>query len=180
MSLLPEVLLDACSLINFMASGVDLNAIAAANNCQFVATSIAMNETLYIAGEPPEGERELIDTAALVRSGALGVVELDSTDLNEYVNLARIVDDGEASTLAVAKHRGLSIATDDRRAIRLAIELEINVHTTAQALRRWASATSASEDAVANALRSVEGRGNFVPRRHDPDRPWWDASVHRS
>ena len=138
-----------------------------------------MNETLYLAGDGPKGERELIDTAALVGSSALGVIELDSTELSEFVNLARIVDDGEASTLAVAKRRGLSIATDDRRAIRLAIELGVTVHTTATVLRRWASESSTSEDALSNALRSVEVRGNFIPRRDDPDRPWWDASARR-
>jgi predicted nucleic acid-binding protein len=177
-SAVPSILLDACSLINFVASGVALNVIAEANDCRFAATTIAMDETLYIAGTTP-GERELIDIEALARLGVLTVVELNPAEVSEFVALAQTVDDGEASTLAVAQHRGLSVATDDRRAVRLANELGINVHTTAAILRRWSAACFASEEQIATALWSVEVRGNFVPRREDANRIWWDSCLGR-
>src|ERR1019366_5454476 len=42
-----------------------------------------------------------------------------------YVELASVVDDGEAATIAVAAQRNLQLATDDRKARRLCAERRI-------------------------------------------------------
>ena len=46
------------------------------------------------------------------------------------VEFAAQIDDGEASCLAIAKSRGWLVATDDRKAIRLAVKSGISVITT--------------------------------------------------
>jgi predicted nucleic acid-binding protein len=46
------------------------------------------------------------------------------------VNFATEVDDGEAQSLAIAKHRGFVFLTDDRKAVKVAQRPDVAVRTT--------------------------------------------------
>lgn len=173
------LLLDACSLINLVASGVRLSKIAGAIDCEFVVTAIAAEESLFIAGRSTNEPQMPVNVGELAAAGDLSVAELTPNELGRFIILARSVDDGEASTLAVASERGVEMATDDKRAIRVAIEIGVTVVTTSQLLRRWAERSDATSAEIAAALSNVERRGNFSPRRDDPERGWWTASPSK-
>ncbi len=171
------LLLDACSLINLAASGLQLAQIATAIDREFIVTTIAAEESLYVAGRSNDDPAEPVSVEALAASGQLTITSLTPDELASFIALAKSVDDGEASTLAVALERGIEFATDDRRAIRVAVELGVTVVTTPQLMRGWAERSGTTAADLRFALASVERRGNFRPRRDDPEREWWAASV---
>ena len=164
---------DACVVINLVATGRPLE-ILAASDYRLLVPQIVGNELGYldVAGSEPE-ERELIDLAPLVGAGSALVIDLESEELEEYVIFARAVDDGEAAALAVAHHRELRIATDDRKAQRVASQAEpsIAIIRTSELLRTWSENVSPAE--VSAALRAIRDRAHYVPRSSDPNYAWW-------
>ena len=173
-----KLLLDACVMINLAASGVPLRELASGNHVTFAMARIAALEVLYIAAIDCGGTREEIDVMADACRGDLAIVDLRPDELSTFVEFARHVDDGEAATLAVAIHRCLPVATDDRKARRIAQARTspIKPVTTAGLLRDWATDHEEPAARVADALRSIEVRASFVPGRNDPHRDWWMRS----
>lgn len=135
--------------------------------------------------------RERIDMMGYARRGDLRIVDLEPDELTTFAELALRVDDGEAATLAVSVHRGWSVATDDRKAQRLARDLEppIEPITTSAFLHGWASEQEEPAERVAEALRS-SGWGPGRPRCCTPlaisgccgATGWasWEGVPHRS
>lgn len=171
------LLLDACSLINLVASGIPLADMAHAIGRQFIVTTFAAEESLFVSGLSDSDPAIPVGVEALATAGHLTITSLTTDELAQFIELAKSIDDGEASTLAVARARELDLATDDRRAIRVANEIGVNVTTTAQLVRLWAENSESSADEVSVALSNIERRGNFSPRREDPERAWWEASI---
>ena len=170
-----ELLLDACVIINIAASGIPLGELASHNQSAFAMVRVAAREALYIRAIDDRKRREPIDVADHARRGDLTLVDLRHDELPTFVDLARHLDDGEAASLAVAIHRRLPLATDDRKARRLAEASTpaVELVTTSGLLRGWASDQGGPEGRVSDALRSVEIRASFVPGRNDPHRDWW-------
>ncbi len=171
------LLLDACSLINLVASGLQLADVALAIKREFIVTTIAGEESLFVRGRSDDDPAEPVSVEALAASGQLTVTSLTPEELVRFVALAKSVDDGEASTLAVALESSIEFATDDRRAIRVAGELGVTVLTTPQFMRYWAECSGATAADIRVALASAERRGNFFPRRDDPERNWWATNI---
>jgi predicted nucleic acid-binding protein len=170
------LLLDACSLINLVASELQLSTFARTIERDFIVTTIAAEESLFVSGRSVDDPAEPVSVEALAASGQLTIVALTPDELGRFIYLAKSVDDGEASTLAVARERGIEVATDDRRAIRVAGELGVTILTTPQLMRDWAERSGATAVDISAAVTNVEQRGNFSPRRDDPEHPWWTAN----
>jgi predicted nucleic acid-binding protein len=75
--------------------------------------------------------------------------------------------------LAIAKARHWLLATDDRKAISLASQLNVGVITTPQLVRNWSELSGASQDAVREALIRIQDRARFFPNDRSPLRDWW-------
>jgi hypothetical protein len=176
-----DLLLDTCVVLNLLASGVDLGELARAWGAHFAMTSVAASEVLWLDPLDHDGEREQVEVAALAATGVLTLVTLDELETASFVGFAASVDDGEAATLAVALHRQLRVATDDRRARRLAAAQvpPIGLVRTTDLLRRWAEGPEAAGPKPAEALRSVEARASYLPSRDDPHLLWWAALRSR-
>ena len=170
-----ELLLDACVMINLAASGIPIGDLAGRNDVAFLMVRVAAREALYIRAIDDLDRREMIDVADLAHRGEVTLVDLRSDELPTFLDLARHLDDGEAASLAAAIHRRLPLATDDRKARRLAQARipAVKLVTTSGLLRGWASAQDEPAAHVSDALRSVEIRASFVPGRNDPYRRWW-------
>lgn len=175
------ILLDACSLLNLYASN-RFQAIATAMGWTFVLVDRAQTEALYVrrggAGEDA-GEREQVDSAALISAAVLSVVTLLPGEITTFAAFADDVDDGEAATCAVAFHRGYDVATDDRKARRLLREHipHVYCYSTLELLKLWADGTAAAADDLRETLIAVRDRGNFLPPKADPLRAWWEATL---
>jgi hypothetical protein len=67
------------------------------------------------------------------------------------------------------------VATDDRKAMRLAAESGVSVVTTPELVERWVKATAPANKEVADAIRCIERFAKFRPRRGSPLYEWWAA-----
>jgi hypothetical protein len=172
------LLLDACVALNLLASGVDLNELAGASDVRLLMTSVVASEMLWLDPVDPAGPREQFDSGALGARGVV-IVVLRDDESERFVELARSIDDGEASTLAVAIHRRLRVATDDRKALRLAASQSppVDVVRTTELVKRWAEVSGAGGARVSQVLRSIQIRASYAPSRDDPQREWWASVV---
>jgi hypothetical protein len=171
-----DLLLDACVALNLLASDVPFGELASASDVRFVMTSVAASETLWLEPVDLSGERELINDEVLAARG-VALVTLGDIEMERFVELAQSLDDGEAATIAVAVHRRLRIATDDRRAVRVAAGQSppIEVVRTTQLIKRWADTSGADEAHVSRAVRAIQRRANYVPPPDDPCLGWWNS-----
>lgn len=173
-----ELFLDACVALNLLASGIDLGEVAAASSVRFHMTTVVASEMLWLDPLDPPGAREHFDAGALAARGIV-LVGLRDEELETFVELARTIDDGEASTIAVAINRKVRIATDDRKALRLAASQSPVVQAigTTDLLRRWAESTGADRAQLNRIVRFVQVRASFVPPRGDPHLVWWTEAT---
>ena len=107
------------------------------------------------------------------------ILELESAETALFVALAAEIDDGEAATLAIARERGLDVATDDRKARRVAQRLNLPEPVrTSRLLHDYCSAANLPESEVAEVLRATEQRARFRPPVSDPLHPWWTKALN--
>lgn len=167
------VALDACVLLNLVASGQPIAEFAAAADVRFVVVRQAEREVEWLDPDDPDDPREEIDLEPFVQRREVQRVALADPELTRFVALARELDDGEAATLAVAESRGFAVATDDRKARRILTTLDPQppVTSTAAIVRAWAESRSHAE--VRECLRLIQRRASFLPPRNDPDGDWW-------
>lgn len=192
----PLVLLDACCVINLLASGVAEEVLATVPARFAVAQLVAEDEALFVAEEDddePDGDEaaagsdesagldpERLDLTSLIEKGRLEVMELGTHEEHEtFVELALQLDDGEAMTAALATHRGGEVATDDRKAIRLleGRSPSVPLRRTSSLLRMWVRRRNVPEEWVREVLRSIQRRASFTPPRDDPEVEWWRKVV---
>lgn len=178
------LLLDACCLLNLFATR-HIEAILRTLQKRFAIAAAVSAEAMWIyrggAGEDAL-ERDAVDSRPLVAAGLLEVLTLETEAENEdFVAFATVLDDGEAMTVALAVHRGGTVATDDRKARReiVARTPQVGLFSTAELLQMWARATGVDPTILARVLQDVHTRAQFLPRSQDPLRAWWDAASQQ-
>jgi hypothetical protein len=171
-----ERIIDACCLINLYASGEETSIFRACG--EFWIPIQVQNEALRIRrvdeDDPTRLVSQDIDLGDAMNSGHVRTCQLEGqNEVDAYVRFAMQLDDGEASCLAIAESRGWTVATDDRKARRIASENGISQISTPELILKWVDATSPSETAIAELLRRIERFARFRPRRDDPLYGWW-------
>jgi predicted nucleic acid-binding protein len=171
------LLLDACVAIN----------LAATNHLHQVAQTLGFTFTLARQAAAEVGHlRDAADGDVILTpidlgrydSECLEVTSLTPAEYPLYVELARVVDDGEAATIAVAVERAMPLATDDRKARRLCAELQIpEPKRTLSILHAYADATRLPHTHLRDLLIKTRDRASFQPPRSDPDRKWWQDTI---
>jgi predicted nucleic acid-binding protein len=174
-----QLLLDACVAIN-LAAAANLDQIADALQVTFVIVAQAASEAGHL--------RDIVDGTAVLTpinldqfagTETLEIRELASSELELYLELAAIVDDGEAATIALAIYRRLELATDDRRARRLCTERNLaEPLRTMAVLQAYAAAARLKNDEIRQMLIRVRDRASFLPARSDPHLKWWNDHIH--
>lgn len=173
-----RLLLDACVAIN-LAAAARLNQMADSLQLTFMIVDQAASEAGYL--------RDVVDGATVLTpinlnqfapSETLEICRLAPSELPLYLDLASIVDDGEAATIAVAIHQRIDLATDDRRARRLCAERHLaEPERTASLLHAYAEATGLKNDELREMLVHVRDRASFLPARSDPHLKWWNDHI---
>ena len=79
--------------------------------------------------------------------------------------------------LAIAKCRGWSVLTDDKKARRIAKEFGIPVLATPEVMKQWAIAAGPSAAELSKVLESIERFANYQPGRGAINYEWWMASI---
>lgn len=176
----PDFLLfDASCLLNLFATG-RLRDIALAQPYRLgVADYVLEREALYVwrpsSGEGQE-EQVQVDFTPLIEEGIIQVLRLEHEDEEAtFVNLASVVDDGEAITAALAMHRGCAVAIDDRKARRVLAEQTPSVPlvSTLEVLRQWAEESSVTRSDLRTATNAMRSGASYVPGERDPSYEWW-------
>ena len=75
--------------------------------------------------------------------------------------------------LALAESRGWTVATDDRKAIRVAAGAGLTVISCPQLVKAWADATRPAEATIAQVLADIETLAQFRPSAVMPESAWW-------
>jgi predicted nucleic acid-binding protein len=171
----PQLLLDACITINLVAAG-PVHQIARGIGCSCLITRQAANEVGHLRDiTNAETMVTPVDLTDHVQTAAFEIIDLACDEIPLFVELASLVDDGEAATMAVAVKRGIPLATDDRKARRLCAERGLALPTgTITLIRRYCDAQALDHAQVAHLLHRISSRASFQAPRGDSDLKWWN------
>lgn len=171
-------IIDCCSLLNLYAGWGGLHELAGFGD-QWLVGEAALREAQYIWQFETDGSKTQvpIDLQPHVAEGLLSEVRPESeAEIESYVEFASELDDGEAQALAIARHRGFILLTDERKALQIAERPEVAVVTTTtpEILQKWAVQSDGNAARLPEVLRNIEERARFRPRRNTQDGEWWE------
>lgn len=165
------LIIDACVLINMHVTGALAEILDAIPVPVLIADRVFAESRIDHGAEPGSTERE--DIRDLVASGRIVVASIDTDEEAElFVDLAVDLGDGEAMTLALALARGFSIASDDRRAVRILAE-RMPLYSTLDLIAIWAMKGALPDSVVKVALEAIRIKGRYAPGKTHPRWPWW-------
>ncbi|MBE9052113.1 hypothetical protein IQ243_17125 [Nostocales cyanobacterium LEGE 11386] len=174
-----HVLLDACCILNFCASGQFLTILKSIPAEVVVTTVVQEYELKTLQRLKEEDNDAVFQFEEAIQQGLLMVVDFESEQEEEsFVNYATILDDGESATCAIAVHRQWAIATDDKRAISF-LKNEapyIQILSTSEIIKNWSEQQSVDFSALSYVLNQIKMKGHYVPPKNDPLRNWWQKS----
>ncbi len=176
-----DVVIDACCMINLYAAG-DLRTRLLTPGRKWYVPSVVLSESLYIHQVQSDGTtvKIAIELQSLIDDGTVHSCDpAEGAELELYVDFATKIDDGEAMALAIAKSRDWTVATDDRKAIRLAGEHSISILTTPDLMKSWADSTDASPEELRQALHQIEQLATFSPSSRHHLHKWWNDCTGR-
>ena len=174
-------IVDCCAFLNLYAGWAGLEELRALPHTWHVCDA-GYNESEFTREYGADGA--LIDVPLdlnpLVHSDLLKIVRPETdAELASYVDFAQELDDGEAQALAIAKHRGYVLLTDDRKALNMAARLDVAVATitTVGVLREWQLHNQVDAQAVRQVLERISVLARYAPPKNTPDRQWWQAQL---
>ena len=177
------LLLDACCLLNLYATGRFRDIALAQQHRLGVADYVLEQESLYVwrpgLGEMGE-ERVPVDLASIVEEGVIQVLRLEHQDEEAiFVDLAALLDDGEAITGALALYRGFAVATDDGKARRVLGDLApaVSLVSTLELMKQWPETSSLAPAELRAAMLAMKSGASYVPTESDPLYEWWQTVV---
>ena len=175
------LLLDASCLLNLCATDRLLE-IAAALPWQLAVVDYVMEqEVLYVRIIGAQEGTVPVDLSPLIDEGLLLVMRLETpSEEASFVELAAVLDDGEAVTGTIALNRGHLVAIDDRKARRVLGEKApgMRLVSTLELMRQWSASVPVQE--VSHALRAMQHRASYVPGQWDPLHAWWRDMMEGS
>lgn len=176
-----HVVLDACCVMNFCASGHLIEIVKSIPSQVVVTEVVRERELLTLQRLPDENNEDVNQFEAAIEKGLLSVIDFNSESEEEtFVNYVfELGDDGESATCAIAVHREWAIATDDKKAIsffqREASHLQIL--STLEVVKHWSEVGNVSSATLRSALTAIRTRGRYIPHRNHPLLRWWEDMM---
>jgi predicted nucleic acid-binding protein len=174
-----HVVLDACCILNFCASGHFI-AILKSISVEVLVTEVVREKELITLQRLKDEENEgAIQFETAITQGLLLVVDFES-ELEEetFVNYAfELGDDGESATCAIAIHRGWAIATDDKKAVSF-FQKEapyLQILSTLEIIKHWSEETNLASTELRTVLGAIRTKGRYVPHKNHPLLSWWES-----
>jgi hypothetical protein len=182
---MPAVILDACGILNLYASGRFVPILTALRHDWYLPAAVERESQQYRQLDPADPEKLVIlpiDLAPAIEGGVLSRCDCEcDEETSLYIELAsHIGDDGESMGLAIAKCRGWSVLTDDKKARRIAKELGVPVLATTGVMKQWAEIVKPNADDLSAVLEAIERFANYRPGRGAEHYAWWAASINTS
>jgi hypothetical protein len=170
--------IDACCLIDLLASG-HVEAILRAAGFDWHLPTAVEAEVLHVRqydpAQPGQFVKVAVDLTPLKTSGVLQVCA--PGNLNEQSRFvhyaAQFRSDGEAMCIAIAEQRAWVVATDDRKAIRVAKQAGLTVVSCPELVKRWADATGPDQATLNKVLQDIQMLAHFKPNPTMPEYQWW-------
>ena len=176
-----HLILDACCVLNFGASG-SFVPILQALPAQVVVTQVVRERELLSLRRLTDANHDAVSQfEAAIEQGLLLVEDFaNDREAETFVNFASVLgDDGESATCAIAVHRQWAIATDDRQAVnffqREAPHLQIL--SSLEIIKHWSEVSTITSAELRSALRNIRTRGRYVPHRNHPLLSWWQDAM---
>lgn len=170
-------IIDCCSLLNLYTGWGGLAELRELRRTWYVCEAV-LNEAEYTREYGADSVTVLIplDMKELTQSGLLLSARPETeAEIDAYVGFACEVDDGEAQGLAIAKHRGFVLLTDDRKAARIAQrpDVAVRITSTAKILQAWAQLDTSNEARLHEVIVRITALAKFGPGMDSPDYEWW-------
>ncbi|HBB36219.1 MAG TPA: hypothetical protein DDZ80_15675 [Cyanobacteria bacterium UBA8803] len=173
-----HVILDACCVLNFCASGRFMTILKSIPAQVVVTEVVREKELLTLQRFKNENDQGVIQFEAAITQGLLLVVDFDSEAEEEtFVNYAfELGDDGDSATCAIAIHRGWAIGTDDKKAISFCQKEAPNLQilSTLEMIKNWAEEANIAAPELRTALGAIRTKGRYIPHRNHPLLSWWE------
>jgi len=170
-------IIDACCLVNLFASGEVEVILGSSSTPHYVSKHVEAESVSIRRPAPHDPTIQIslpIDLSNVMNSGLVRRCDLENEEETRlFVEFAARIDDGEASCLAIAKSRGWIVATDDRKALRLAAESDIEVVTTPELIQRWIASEKPSAVRIQTVIDNIECYAKFRLGRNHPHFSWW-------
>ncbi len=174
-------IIDCCSLINLYAGWAGLDNLRVLPHTWFICTAVegeSEKTREYDDNHVPQEQPMLLQP--FVDSGLLHSVGPDSeAEQADFLVFAQELEDGEAQALALAKHRGFVLLTDDKKARKIAERDDVGVATvsTVDVLREWIVLAEIERPDVRNVLGRIRELAHFMPPKNTADLEWWLAQL---
>ena len=170
------IILDACCILNFCASGQFL-AILKSLPAEIVVTTVVQERELTTLQKLQEEENDaVLEFETAITQGLLKVVDFASEEEEEsFVNYAADLDDGEAATFAIAVHRKWAVATDDDKAIKFIKRIfpNLQILSTPKIIKHWSEQERIDFSVLSKVLNTIRIKGRYIPPKNHPLRNWW-------
>ncbi len=170
--------IDACCLIDLLATG-HMEAILRAAGLDWHLSSAVEGEVQHVRqhdlAQPGQFLKVAVDLLPLKTSGMLQVcAPANQTELDRFVYYAaKFRSDGEAMCIALAEQRGWAVATDDRKAIRVAQQAGLTVVSCPALVKKWADANGPDQATLHKVLQDIQVLAQFKPNPTMPEYQWW-------
>jgi hypothetical protein len=161
-------------LLNLLATDCPAS-IAAVTGWQFAICPAVRDEAKKLR-DSQNGEMVEVDIGPRIGFGILQVLELSGgKEQTHYVEQSIVVDDGEAMSIAIAAHRHLGLATDDKQAANHARRTFPDIHlwSTPEIVKKWTEAGNVDAEFLGNAIRLIEIRSRYFPSKSHAPAEWW-------
>lgn len=172
---------DACSLINLYCGWGGMRELHDFGT-SWSTSQTAVGEFTEVRELADDGSLRLrrIDVAEICGGSPLVVLSVTGDEeTRTLARLATVIDDGEAECLAIAKHRGLTLVSDDGLAVIQAREEGVPVVSSLELLMQWSAADAARDARLAKIARRIEVLARYTPAQTHPYRGWWDRLEAR-
>ena len=182
---MPSAVIDACCLIDLLASGHAEAILRAAAFDWYVPVAV-QGEVQFVRRQDPQQPGQTVavaaDFAPLISAAALRVCRPeDSRETTRFTQYAAIFrSDGEAMCLAIAESRGWMVATDDRKAIRTGQAAGLTVVSRPELVKKWADAVQPAEPVLHQALKDIQFLAQFRPNSSMPCCKWWNEQLAKA
>jgi hypothetical protein len=173
-----SAVIDACCLIDLLASG-QMEAILRATGHTWHLPAAVKGEVQYQRQHDPAQPGSYltlpVDLSPHLVSGLLTLCQPgDPQEQERFIHYATMFrSDGEAMCLALTESRSWPVATDDRKAIRVAQQAGLKVFSCPELIKNWANATRSSPALVTQVLSDIQTLAQFRPNPTMPDAKWW-------
>lgn len=175
---MPEAVIDACCMIDLLASG-NMETILRVTGFDWYLPAAVQGEVQYARqhdpAQPGQFLKVAVDLSPLIASGVLqACAPANQAEQDRFVHYAaQFRSDGEAMCIALAEERNWSMATDDRKAIRVAQQAGLTVVGSPELIKRWADATKPDQATLCRVLQDIQVLAQFRPNPSMAEYQWW-------